>query len=213
MTSTSSANYKSTEIHLPVWRNTNNNNLDAGCYTCNKLISAFDFEVGHVIAEANGGSTTEDNLKPICRTCNRSMGTKNIEEFKSQHFAIKPKRVVKPKDPTKSKVVRTKKSIQYDEVPTAVEIKEPSAVDKMNEEIAQIQLDNLKKEKEITERIKFIRSSICYPSFDQNATDAVIKAIASDDKLYEEYKTKQQASRRKTVYVTRELFTGKIVFA
>ena len=39
--------------------------------------------IGRNIAERQGGNTSEDNLKPICAQCNRSMGTKSIEEFRA----------------------------------------------------------------------------------------------------------------------------------
>ena len=42
------------------------------------------FQCGHVIAEANGGKTTVDNLRPICSACNLSMGTENMYEFKAR---------------------------------------------------------------------------------------------------------------------------------
>lgn len=43
-----------------------------------------DFQCGHVIAEANGGMITVDNLRPICKACNVSMGTENLNEFKTR---------------------------------------------------------------------------------------------------------------------------------
>ena len=43
-----------------------------------------DFQCGHVIAEANGGALTVDNLLPICKACNVSMGTENLNEFKKR---------------------------------------------------------------------------------------------------------------------------------
>ena len=39
------------------------------------------FHCGHVIPECKGGKTNLSNLKPICQTCNLSMGTKNMDEF------------------------------------------------------------------------------------------------------------------------------------
>ena len=30
---------------------------------------------GHIVAEINGGSLDPDNLKPICHSCNSSMGS------------------------------------------------------------------------------------------------------------------------------------------
>ena len=52
------------------------------CYCCNKnWIRQNNFEAGHVIAECKGGKTNVDNLRPICRECNGSMGSKNMNEF------------------------------------------------------------------------------------------------------------------------------------
>jgi 5-methylcytosine-specific restriction endonuclease McrA len=39
------------------------------------------FECGHVISEFNGGTNKLNNLKPICVSCNSSMGTQNMDEF------------------------------------------------------------------------------------------------------------------------------------
>ena len=59
----------------------------AKCPVCeSQEISTFTFECGHVIAEANGGPTNLENLRPICGTCNRSSGTRNMMEFKESHF-------------------------------------------------------------------------------------------------------------------------------
>ena len=43
-----------------------------------KLISGVG-EFGHIIAEKNGGSTTEANLIVQCKNCNTRQGSKNIE--------------------------------------------------------------------------------------------------------------------------------------
>ena len=40
---------------------------------CQNRINAFDFQVGHNVPESKGGSTTIDNLVPICGRCNLSM--------------------------------------------------------------------------------------------------------------------------------------------
>lgn len=56
---------------------------------CHKTIDVTDFECGHVIAEAKGGATTIENLRPICHSCNRSMSTMNLNEWISKH-GLKP---------------------------------------------------------------------------------------------------------------------------
>jgi len=55
----------------------------AKCSCCNITdITQLKFHTGHIIAKANGGLTNIDNLKPICESCNKSMGIKNMDEFK-----------------------------------------------------------------------------------------------------------------------------------
>jgi len=58
----------------------------AKCLCCGiNEIKMNSFHCGHVISEALGGSTTVDNLRPVCATCNLSMRTQNMEKFKGQH--------------------------------------------------------------------------------------------------------------------------------
>ena len=40
---------------------------------CQNRVNVFDFQVGHNVPESKGGSTTIDNLIPICGRCNLSM--------------------------------------------------------------------------------------------------------------------------------------------
>jgi hypothetical protein len=52
------------------------------CLCCNLTdITQMNFSCGHIISEHNGGELKLDNLKPICVSCNSSMGTKNMDEF------------------------------------------------------------------------------------------------------------------------------------
>ena len=48
---------------------------------CTNMITAFDFQTGHNIAQSNGGSMSPENLKPICSRCNSSMGIRTIDEW------------------------------------------------------------------------------------------------------------------------------------
>lgn len=53
------------------------------CLCCEKTeITQMSFHCGHIVSEVNGGEINVNNLKPICESCNKSMGTKNLEEFK-----------------------------------------------------------------------------------------------------------------------------------
>ena len=51
---------------------------------CTNKISKNNFEAGHIIAESKGGETTLDNLRPICKSCNSSMGSKSWSEYESE---------------------------------------------------------------------------------------------------------------------------------
>jgi 5-methylcytosine-specific restriction endonuclease McrA len=82
--------YKKTRIparvrHL-VW-NKYFNGLSVGtCICCNSMpIYLVSFECGHVQSEKNGGENTVDNLRPICRACNLSMKTTNMDDFMKKY--------------------------------------------------------------------------------------------------------------------------------
>lgn len=64
--------------------------VEKGCTMCPcckiQKISQLEFDCGHVVAEATGGATNLRNLRPVCHTCNLSMGTKNMFDFAKQHF-------------------------------------------------------------------------------------------------------------------------------
>lgn len=60
---------------------------EAWCYVCSTIINSKKFEAGHVKSVANGGATNIRNLKCICGTCNKSMGTQNLEVFRKQYFS------------------------------------------------------------------------------------------------------------------------------
>ncbi len=44
-------------------------------------IEQFNFSCGHVIPESKGGTLDVENLRPICTSCNSSMGNENMFEF------------------------------------------------------------------------------------------------------------------------------------
>lgn len=54
------------------------------CYACQTKISIEDFDMGHKIALKMGGSNQLSNIEPICRVCNSSCGTMDLDEFKKQ---------------------------------------------------------------------------------------------------------------------------------
>lgn len=58
------------------------------CLCCGiKDITPFNFNCGHVIAEAKGGKVVIENLRPICSGCNSSMGSDNMEVFRNKYFS------------------------------------------------------------------------------------------------------------------------------
>lgn len=58
------------------------------CYCCDKKIDSKHFETGHIIAKFNSGKTVLDNLRPICSCCNKSIGTKNMDDFKKKYMEV-----------------------------------------------------------------------------------------------------------------------------
>ena len=56
------------------------------CMCCkSKPITKANFECGHIIAEKYGGTLELNNLKPVCKHCNTSMGTKNMDDFMKKY--------------------------------------------------------------------------------------------------------------------------------
>lgn len=52
------------------------------CACCHERVTIYDYDCGHLVSVANGGATTIDNLRVMCRTCNASMGRTNFDEFR-----------------------------------------------------------------------------------------------------------------------------------
>ncbi|ATZ80189.1 D5 family helicase-primase-endonuclease [Bodo saltans virus] len=65
------------------------------CLCCDSSdITQLKFECGHIIPESKGGLTNINNLLPICNDCNKSMGTKNLHEFKLKYLCNITKRTL-----------------------------------------------------------------------------------------------------------------------
>ena len=65
-----------------VWRLYFKNKITGLCQCCLiEKISYASFHSGHVKSERQGGTTSLDNLKPICMMCNLSMGQMDMNEF------------------------------------------------------------------------------------------------------------------------------------
>jgi hypothetical protein len=61
-----------------VWTTYNGEVFTSKCYVswCTNNINVFSFQTGHDIPESKGGTLDIYNLKPICGSCNLSMGNK-----------------------------------------------------------------------------------------------------------------------------------------
>lgn len=64
--------------------------ISGNCYCCQDIIKVNNWEAGHIISAADGGPDTEDNLVPICSSCNKSMGARNMLEYASQYHPQAP---------------------------------------------------------------------------------------------------------------------------
>ena len=69
-----------------LWRKYFGDNINGKCYICDTSITLFNFEVGHNKPFSKGGKWTVNNLRPLCRSCNRSMGTMTAEKYKKKHM-------------------------------------------------------------------------------------------------------------------------------
>ena len=69
-------------VRNALWINFFKNQREGLCQCCKReKISIGNFHVGHIRAHANGGSSSLDNLVPICMLCNTSMGKYDLNEF------------------------------------------------------------------------------------------------------------------------------------
>ncbi len=62
------------------------NKSDIKCFCCKTVeIFANSFHCGHVVSENMGGKSTVENLRPICNSCNSSMGIKNMDDYMKEY--------------------------------------------------------------------------------------------------------------------------------
>lgn len=65
------------------------------CICCNYTeISKENHDCGHVKAVLRGGSNEIENLRPICESCNSSMGAMNMFDFKNLYYPISKDRYI-----------------------------------------------------------------------------------------------------------------------
>lgn len=74
-------------VRRAVWNAAFGAGAGAGaCACCGAAVTQQDYECGHVVPRAMGGSDALGNLRVVCRGCNRSMGTRHMDEFRAAHF-------------------------------------------------------------------------------------------------------------------------------
>jgi 5-methylcytosine-specific restriction endonuclease McrA len=83
------------DIRQRVWNKYFPGTTIGKCYVCHDHILNRDFQVGHNKARAKGGKDNIPNLRPICASCNRGMGTTSIEVYKAKYFGNPKKKEVK----------------------------------------------------------------------------------------------------------------------
>lgn len=75
------------KVRGEVWKNHFGSSTVGSCYCCKKGLDAFeDWHAGHIIARVNGGGDVAPNLRPVCGSCNLSMGSENMDEFKMRCY-------------------------------------------------------------------------------------------------------------------------------
>ncbi len=117
-----------------VWDRYFKGKMDANCYVCRRDISFKNFECGHILSERQGGETVESNLRPICSSCNKSMATRHMEEFKKYfdyeiNKDVKLKEEIKLKEEVKSTINETQPK---EEVKPKEDVKEISSEEDIN---------------------------------------------------------------------------------
>jgi len=82
-------------IRMELWKREFGDTLKGKCYCCERELHIDNFEAGHIVAVANGGATVIGNLKVVCKQCNTSCSTKNLEEFRTAMKGMKKSTTVK----------------------------------------------------------------------------------------------------------------------
>jgi hypothetical protein len=73
------------KIREAVWATAFGEEYIGNCTCCGGMIDFEHWEAGHITAHKFGGKTVPSNLRPICRGCNRSMGTQNLWDYKAAY--------------------------------------------------------------------------------------------------------------------------------
>lgn len=75
------------KIRGEAWKIQFGDSTKGACFCCKKVLDVFDdWHAGHIVSHVNGGKDTADNLRPVCGSCNLSMGTENMDAFKTRCY-------------------------------------------------------------------------------------------------------------------------------
>ena len=75
------------KIRGEAWKIQFGDSTKGSCFCCKKDLDIFDnWHAGHIISHSNNGTDTADNLRPVCGSCNLSMGTENMDAFKARCY-------------------------------------------------------------------------------------------------------------------------------
>jgi hypothetical protein len=78
------------DTKLEMWDRYIGDKMHTMCFCCQRLPITFAHcECGHVVSVANGGDDRVSNLRPICSTCNKSMGTQNLFDYQKMILALR----------------------------------------------------------------------------------------------------------------------------
>jgi len=167
------------------------NSLNGVCQCCKtENISKNNFDCGHVKSEKEGGAVELSNLKPICRACNSSMGTLNMETFMKKYGFDK---IPELKTESEKKVEIKVKEVDK-EVEKAKEVKTKEKKDDKEEKLRRekeekIKEDKIKEEERIKEEEKFMKET---EKLEKQMKDANDKAI----KLQKEYESVIEGAKK-----------------
>ena len=77
------------KIRGEAWKIQFGESTKGSCFCCKKELDVFDdWHAGHIVSHSNNGTDTADNLRPLCGSCNLSMGTENMDAFKARCYPI-----------------------------------------------------------------------------------------------------------------------------
>ena len=75
------------KVRGEIWVRHFGESTKGACFCCAAPLNAFDtWHAGHIVPNAKGGSNAAENLRPVCASCNLSMGTRHMDEFKQEYY-------------------------------------------------------------------------------------------------------------------------------